>query len=108
MGVKQNLVARQRVPESPMIIRHALLPALNFRFVQEQESISITKKDKTLIKVSDLFFSRRKNLLFSAFYGNTGIVFLECDLAADIMPEGHSTAFSKDFLQLNWAEEKLK
>ena len=24
------------------------------------------------------------------------------------MPEGHSTAFSKDFLQLNWAEEKLK
>ena len=49
-----------------------------------------------------------KNLLFSAFYGNTGIVFLERDLAADIMPEGHSTAFSKDFLQLNWAEEKLK
>ena len=64
-----------------MIKRRASLPSFNFRFVQEQESISIAKKDKTLITVSDLF-SRLKNLFFSAFYGNTGIVFFEPDLAA--------------------------
>ena len=42
--------------ESLMIIRLASQPSFNFCFVQEQESISITKKDKTLINVSDIFF----------------------------------------------------
>ena len=55
VGGQTNLVARQRAPESLMIKRRTLLPSFNFRFVQEQESISIAKKDKTLIKVSDLF-----------------------------------------------------
>ena len=56
LGVKQNLFARQRAIESLMIIRLASQPSFNFCFVQEQESISITKKDKTLINVSDIFF----------------------------------------------------
>ena len=68
MGVKQNLVARQRVLESLMIIRRASLPSLNFRFVQEQESISIAKKDKTLIKVSDLFSLGKKPFILCVLW----------------------------------------
>ena len=54
-----------------MIKRRASLPSFNFRFVQEQESISIAKKDKTLIKVSDLF-SRRKTFSSLRFMGTLG------------------------------------
>ena len=71
LGVRQNLVARQRAIESLMIKRRASLPSFNFRFVQEQESISIAKKDKTLIKVSDLF-SRRKTFSSLRFMGTLG------------------------------------
>ena len=46
-----------------MIIRRASLPSFNFRFVQEQESISIAEKDKTVIKVSDLFSPGEKPFL---------------------------------------------
>ena len=71
IGWGSNKTSRQRAIESLMIKRRASLPSFNFRFVQEQESISIAKKDKTLIKVSDLF-SRRKTFSSLRFMGTLG------------------------------------
>ena len=80
-----------------MIIRRASLPSFNFRFVQEQESISIAEKDKTLIRVSDLFSLGEKTFSSRVFIGTLGSFSLNV-ISRPTMPEDHRTAFSKDFL----------